>query len=74
MIQFKTGRTYDTEQVLEITIEQDQQDEHGLHNVTATFTDASRRIAGRVQTVVFPTESIGKAVLKEYDAGRYTII
>lgn len=74
MIQFKTGRTYDTKQVLEITIEQDQEDEYGLQNVTATFTDASRHIAGRVQTVVFPTESIGEAVLKEYDAGRYVII
>ena len=70
---YTTGRTYDTPQVLEITIETRKQDEYGLEEITATFRDQSRRIAGRVNALVFQ-DGIGAAVLAEYDAGRYTAI
>jgi hypothetical protein len=74
MIKFKTGRTYDFEQVLEITLEREAQDDLGLQEITATFVDASRGISGRVQVTVFLDESVGDAVLHAYDAGRYDII
>lgn len=66
---FATGRTYDAPQVLEITVEQLARDEFGICDLVATFTDASRHIKGRVQTIAF--DSIGKAVLDAYDAGAY---
>jgi len=74
MIQFKTGRTYDAEQVLEITIEQNREDEFGIREITAKFVDASRNIEGRVNFVASAFTDIGKAVLEEYDAGQYTSI
>lgn len=70
---YTTGRTYDAPQVLEITIETRKQDEYGLEEITATFRDQSRHIAGRVNALVFQ-DGIGAAVLAEYDAGRYTAI
>jgi hypothetical protein len=72
-IKYATGRTYDSPQVLEIEIETRKQDEYGLEEITATFKDQSRHIAGRVTATVFP-DGIGAAVLTEYDAGRYTAI
>lgn len=72
-ITYKTGRTYDTEQVLEITIETRAEDEFGLEDVVATFKDKSRHIQGRVRVVVF-NDGIGAAVLNAYDAGRYEAI
>jgi hypothetical protein len=70
-IEYATGRTYDAPQVLQITIEQQTTDSFGLINITATFTDASRHISGRVQTFTTSTAEIGPAILAEYDAGRY---
>jgi hypothetical protein len=67
---YSTGRTYNSPQVLEITIEADQEDEYGLRDITATFKDASRNISGRVKTVVF-ADGVGEAVLCAYDAGQY---
>lgn len=72
-IKYATGRTYDSPQVLEIEIETRKEDEFGLEEITATFTDKSRHIAGRVTAIVFP-DGIGAAVLTEYDAGRYQAI
>ena len=69
-IKYTTGRTYDTTQVLEITVESESTDSWGLQEIVATFNDASRHIKGRVHTVVF-ADGIGKAVLEAYDAGRY---
>ena len=74
VINFKTGRTYDTAQVLKITVLADHIGESGLRDVIATFIDASRHIDGRVELALFEGESIGKAVLEAYDAGRYTSI
>ena len=71
---FTTGRTYDAPQVLLITVEHKSTDEHGLIDITATFVDASRHISGRVETVLFPGDLIGKAVLAAYDAGNYSIL
>jgi hypothetical protein len=72
-ITYATGRTYDEPQVLEIEIETRKEDEFGLEEITATFNDKSRHIAGRVTAIVFP-DGIGAAVLTEYDAGRYQAI
>lgn len=72
-IKYTTGRTYDTAQVLEITVESESTDSWGLREIVATFSDASRHIKGRVHTVVF-ADGIGKAVLEAYDAGRYESI
>jgi len=72
-IHYSTGRTYDAPQVLEIEIETRKEDEFGLEEITATFKDQSRHIAGRVTAIVFP-DGVGAAVLTEYDAGRYQAI
>lgn len=74
-ITYNTGRTYDTAQVLEITVEEYGTDEWGIGEVTATFKDASRHIAGRVvQAPIFARDSIGEAVLAAYDNGNYQTI
>lgn len=74
-ITHSTGRTYDTAQVLEITVEEYGTDEWGIGEVTATFTDASRHISGRiVRAPIFARESIGEAVLSAYDRGNYHAI
>ena len=73
-MQYPTGRTYDAPQVLAITIESQTADEFGLIDLVATFVDASRHISGRVNTVQFPHESIGAAVLAAYDLGNYSAI
>lgn len=67
---YTTGRTYDTPQVLKITVESRRVDEYGLEEITATFTDESRHIAGRVTTLLF-NDGLGRAVLQAYDAGQY---
>lgn len=72
-IKYATGRTYDTPQVLEIEIEARTTDDYGLEEITATFRDQSRHIAGRVTAILF-NDGIGAAVLTEYDAGRYQAI
>jgi hypothetical protein len=73
-ITYKTGRTYDAEQVLTIEIKQDIEDEFGMRDIVATFTDPSRCISGRVEIVVFDSSDIGKAVLSSYDSGNYATI
>jgi hypothetical protein len=76
MISYHTGRTYDTEQVLKITIEQMQPDDFGIVDFTAVFVDASRHISGRVNTISITSagHDIGRAVLSAYDAGQYEIV
>lgn len=71
-LEYTTGRTYDTAQVLEITVEEQGTDEWGIGEITATFKDASRNISGRiVRAPIFARESIGEAVLSAYDHGNY---
>jgi len=72
-IKYSTGRTYDGPQTLEIEIEDRKTDEFGLEEITATFRDNSRHIAGRVTAIVF-NDGIGAAVLAAYDSGRYQAI
>jgi hypothetical protein len=72
-VNYSTGRTYDTAQVLEITILSDIPDEFGLREVKAMFNDASRHIKGSVHVILFEN-NIGKAVLEAYDSGRYIAI
>lgn len=77
---FSTGRTYNGEQVLVIEApsadEVSSPDAH-LHDYTATFTDLSRGIAGTVTVYSWDLLSpfdLQRAVLREYDAGRYTAL
>jgi hypothetical protein len=72
-IEYNTGRTYDTEQVLAITIEEQGTDEWGFGEITATFYDASRGILGRVVRLpFFSSDNIGEIILSAYDQGKYT--
>lgn len=72
-ITYSTGRTYDTAQVLAITIESEITDDFGIRDVVATFKDDSRHISGRVNVIVF-NDGIGASVLAAYDAGQYQAI
>lgn len=78
-INYATGRDYGTAQVLTITIDRAPADP--LDDMTVRFVDASRNIAGTVRVLKIacmyagrldPSET-GAAVLREYDAGRYTL-
>ena len=74
-MKFTTGRNYGIPQVLDITVEaQGAPDEFGLVNITASFTDASRNISGRVSTLILSPDDMGPAVLSAYDAGKYSLI
>ena len=69
-IKYATGRDYGMPQVLEIHF---TPTDDCMVDVPATFTDASRGISGTVKVFGFCAnrQDIGKAVLAEYDAGRY---
>ena len=73
-ITYKTGRNYGTDQVLQITVEQDINADYAMRDIVAVFVDSSRHISGRVRTTLFGSEGIGESVLREYDAGRYTTL
>lgn len=72
-IKYATGRTYDTEQVLEIALLDSDVCEFGTVVGKALFLDRSRHIAASVDFVSFSNtpEAIGKAVLGVYDSGDY---
>lgn len=74
-IRYNTGRCYDygTTQVLTIEVPDTPQDI--LDTVSVRFADTVRNIRGVVQLFAFElSSSVGAAVLREYDAGRYTAI
>jgi len=77
-ISYETGRDYGAPQVLEITFPVITCDlfDAAFVEVQAHFFDAVRGISGAVK--VFGSDananSIGRAVLTEYDAGRYQAI
>jgi hypothetical protein len=74
-LEYTTGRTYDEQQVLQITVEEQGTDEWGIGEVTATFYDVSRHVSGRViKAPIFARESIGEAILSAYDHGNYQAI
>jgi hypothetical protein len=73
---FHTGRDYGSPQVLEITYiapENQSNDPFEIDLMTVHFNDTARGISGQVN--IFTNEAtytkIGRAVLTEYDAGRY---
>ena len=69
---FHTGRNYGTEQVLEIEMPTDI----GTLFTAVAFQDAARGIKGETEILIFEEDSqyhIGRLVLAEYDAGRYTL-
>lgn len=78
-IDYPTGRDYDRPQVLRITAPAMPEDL--LESVPVSFADPVRGISGTVQVMALvcmyagrlnPSE-LGAAVLREYDAGRYTL-
>jgi hypothetical protein len=77
-IAYETGRDYGAPQVLEITFPAVTVDaiDAAFVEVQAHFFDAARGISGAVK--VFGSDAtanrIGRAVLAEYDAGRYQSI
>ena len=74
VIEYKTGRVYGSDQVLFITVETETENEYGMREITASFRDYARSIGGRVNAIAFPGDTVGSAVLAEYDAGRYATI
>lgn len=76
-IKYQTGRDYGTPQVLDIVLPPpppaDEQED-----VEVTFTDEARKIVGIVRLMGVEVDAyacdIGRAVLREYDAGRYTLV
>jgi len=76
---FNTGRVYGgNQQFLDIAYPADHSySELNLEDVEVCFHDQARHIAGKVKLLGLEMDSnmgIGKAVLREYDAGRYTMI
>ena len=71
-ISYSTGRVYGAAQTLVITF---VPTDDLLADVQATFVDAARGISGSVAVMGFDAtpSAIGAAVLREYDAGRYTL-
>ncbi len=75
-IRYETGRDYGAPQILEITFTPIDWSDFDARTefFPATFVDAARGISGTVS--VFGNDAtetlIGRAVLAEYDAGRYT--
>lgn len=72
-IEYNTGRTYNTPQVLAITVDEYGFDEYGLGVITASFVDSSRQIKGRVTNYPIFNGDLGAAVLSAYDTGNYEI-
>ena len=73
MIHYSTGRVYDKPQCLAISAPAAPADP--LADVRVTFVDASRGISGAVTLMACELGSgIGRSVLREYDAGRYSLV
>lgn len=76
-IVYNTGRVYNNQQFLDIVFEEQDAVELNLDDVEVFFHDASRRISGVVVLWGLDMDTnanIGRAVLREYDAGRYTLV
>lgn len=72
--EYTTGRDYGKPQVLTITVESMTDHDMGTIDLIATFIDGARGISGRVNTVMFPHETVGAAVLAAYDHGNYSLL
>lgn len=76
-IVYSTGRVYNNQQFLDIVFEDQDVVELNLDDVEVFFHDASRHISGVVLLYGFDMDTnanIGRAVLREYDAGRYRLV
>lgn len=72
MIKYTTGRNYGTAQILEIDAPGARDDDDMLADVRVTFNDTARHIRGVVSVMRLECDAnLGRAVLREYDAGRY---
>lgn len=76
-IQYETGRDYGAPQILEIIypdVDALADMESGMQFHSVQFIDASRSIKGYVSIFGCDCNAnrIGRAVLTEYDAGRYS--
>lgn len=73
-MRYETGRNYGTPQVIDITVPTIPADADLCDTFRVTFADQARNISGTVHLMTFECSplSIGPAVLREYDAGRYT--
>ena len=74
-INYATDRDYGAPQVL--TINAPQLPDDPIADVRVTFSDAARNISGAVNVMAIECctiSSMGAAVLREYDAGRYNLI
>ena len=71
-----TGRDYGAPQVLVISAPAAPTDDLvDIELVPVSFSDSARGIAGTVEVFTFDLlseQALGRAVLAEYDAGRYT--
>lgn len=72
--EYATGRTYNTPQVLAITVDEYGFDEYGLGVITASFIDSSRHIEGRVINYPVFSGDLGGAILSAYDTGNFESI
>ena len=71
-VKFSTGRTYNGPQVLGIAY--DEPKDYGIEDTKVLFDDPSRGITGVVTLMEMQCDAgIGRAVLAEYDAGRYEL-
>lgn len=74
-IQYETGRDYGAPQVLEISAPNAPIDDLAdIELVLVTFIDRARNVSGAVEVFTFDLlseQKLGRAVLAEYDAGRY---
>lgn len=77
-ITYQTGRDYGAPQVLEISAPNAPTDDLAdIELVSVTFVDRARHISGTVEVFTFDLlneQKLGRAVLAEYDAGRYQAI
>jgi hypothetical protein len=69
-ISYRTGRDYGKPQILIITAP-DQVANNSMFE--AHFVDTVRMITGWVELYDFELDCLGQSVLREYDAGRYTM-
>lgn len=79
-LKYKTGRTYDFEQVLEIIVTGEKVDSDNFVDYEIVFRDQSRHIVGKTTVFMgasyedFSDTQIGKNLLSSYDTCHYESI
>jgi hypothetical protein len=78
VIEFTTDRVYDGPQRITVQVENIVFDIPGFADVTATFKDHSRHIAGRVFLPMLPesftAQQLQRELMRSYDATQYESI